>query len=156
MFDWSFEFKSEMSNWWPAGHNWHVPKIYFSYLLKHFCFYSTCQSIPDSWNMKRFSTFQVFLWIVRSCIIIKPCRFFSYLLSMHVCIKKIRIVKTVIFIERKSNIVILMKLGLQFRTMGMGLHNSSQFFVWSLTVGGWNHVNNPYKTTQKTSLRFSL
>ena len=26
------------------------------------------------------------------------------------------------------------------------LHDSSQFFVWSLTVGGWNHVNTPYKT----------
>ena len=30
------------------------------------------------------------------------------------------------------------------------------FFVWSLTVGGLNHVNTPYKTTQKTSLRFSV
>ena len=36
------------------------------------------------------------------------------------------------------------------------LHDSSQFFVWSLTVGGRNHVNPPYKTTQKTSLQFSV
>ena len=36
------------------------------------------------------------------------------------------------------------------------LHDSSQFFVWSLTVGGWNNVNTPYKTTHKTSLKFSV
>ena len=35
-------------------------------------------------------------------------------------------------------------------------HDSSQFFVWSLTVGGWNYVNTPYKTTQKTRLLFSV
>ena len=36
---------------------------------------------------------------------------------MHVCIKKIRMSKTVIFIKEKSNMVILMKLSFQFRTI---------------------------------------
>ena len=33
------------------------------------------------------------------------------------------------------------------------LHDPSQFFVWSLTVGVWNHINTPYKSTHKTSLK---
>ena len=38
----------------------------------------------------------------------------------------------------------------------LSLHDSSQFFVCSLTVGSWNHVNTPYKTTHKTSMQFSV
>ena len=30
------------------------------------------------------------------------------------------------------------------------------YFVWSLTVGAWNHVNTPYKTAHKPSLQFSV
>ena len=76
-----------------------------------------------------FSTPQVSIWIVRPCIVIKPCRFFIYhlsILSMHVCIKN-NCTKKVEVIERKSNIVIFMKLSYKFCTI---LVKCGKIFRW--------------------------
>ena len=78
--------------------------------------------------------------------------FFFYLLSMHVCIKKIRVAKTDVVLDGKLNIVILMKLTFQEKWLKVNVNHVVLFPI----VKFFSKTNIWWTILKRNNSRFSF